>query len=45
MLAFGLPLLLAEGINITKLREIEEEVEEYIEEEEDKLVMENSMDG
>lgn len=44
MLALGLPLLLAEGINITKLREIEEEVEEYIEEEEDKLVMENSMD-
>jgi len=44
MLALGLPLLLAEGINITKLKEIEEEVEEYIEEEEDKLVMENSMD-
>ncbi len=44
MLALGLPLLLTEGINITKLREIEEEVEEYIEEEEDKLVMENSMD-
>jgi len=45
MLALGLPLLLAEGINITKLREIEEEVEEYIEEEEDKLVIENSTDG
>jgi len=44
MLALGLPLLLAEGINITKLKEIEEEVEEYIEEEEDKLVMENSID-
>jgi hypothetical protein len=40
MLALGLPLLLAEGINITKL----EEVDEYIEEEEDKLVKENSMD-
>jgi uncharacterized protein (TIRG00374 family) len=44
MLALGLPLLLAEGINFTRLREIEEEVEEYMEEEEDKLVMENSRD-
>jgi uncharacterized protein (TIRG00374 family) len=44
MLALGLPLLLAEGINFTRLREIEEEVEEYMEEEEDKLVMENSID-
>ncbi len=40
MLALGLPLLLTEGINITKL----EEVDEYIEEEEDKLVKENSID-
>ena len=44
MLAFGLPLLLAEGINFSRLREIEEEVEEYMEEEEDRLVMENSKD-
>ncbi len=39
MLALGLPLLLSEGINIAKL----EEVDEFIEEEEDKLVEENSM--
>lgn len=40
ILALGLPLLLTEGINITKL----EEVDEYIEEEEDKLVKENIID-
>ena len=40
MLAIGLPLLLKEGINITKL----EEVDEYIEEEEEKLVRENSIE-